>query len=502
MSEADDDDPETLRRLQTGLHGLDAITHGGFFGGGVYMLLARPGSGKTILGNHICYRHVAAGGRALYVTLLAESHARMISAIKSMAFYDASSVGTTLTYLSGYEALERDKLKGLLDLLRKSIRDHKATLLVLDGLVTVGSVADSEIETKKFIHELQVFVELVGCTTLLLTGANPDEQYALRTMVDGLLELRVDAIGMEVARTIEVVKFRGGPVLLGRHLFAISDAGISIHPRTESRPGTVVAERDPTPALPVPFRIQGLDAMLGGGLLTDSTTMVLGAPGSGKTLLGLSFLAAGASAKEPGLYFGFFEAPAILCRRAENIGIDLASHVRSGLLDIMWQSPRAATADAIAEKLLAAVRERKVRRLFIDGLDGFKDSLVYPGRTRPFFGALCDELRALGVVVLVSDQTESLGGIEFPERGLTSMLDNVISLRHVESRGRLRKLISVVKMREGKGDPALHEFSIGPRGFTVSPAEGDGATTAIPATGTTAPPRRSSAKKVAKRRGR
>jgi circadian clock protein KaiC len=86
MTDQDEDAPKTIERVPTGLPGLDAITHGGFFRGGVYMILARPGSGKTILGNDLSYRHVAAGGRALYVTLLAESHARMISAIKALAF--------------------------------------------------------------------------------------------------------------------------------------------------------------------------------------------------------------------------------------------------------------------------------------------------------------------------------------------------------------------------------------------------------------------------------
>ncbi len=98
----------------------------------------------------------------------------------------------------------------------------------------------------------------------------------------------------------------------------------------------------------------------------------------------------------------------------------------------------------------------------------FKDALVYPERSKRFFTALCNELRSLGVVTVLSDETRSLDEIEMPEHGLTAMLDNVVSLRHVDAGAQRRKLISVVKMREGAGNPSAREFSIDARGFVVS----------------------------------
>ncbi len=469
---SDSDPPKTtLQRVPTGIQGLDAILCGGFLRGGVYLLLAQPGSGKTILGNQVCFRHVASGGRALFVTLLTESHARLIANMQNFAFFDPACVGAAMLYVSGYQALQEDKLKGLLVFLRKIVRDHKATVLVIDGIVTAGAMAESELETKEFIHELQVFVELIGCTAVLLTGPSERaEQYALRTMVDGLLELHLDSAGMETVRSIEVTKSRGSRSLLGRHLLEITDAGISIYPRAESHLGQSVKRPDPTLSPPAAFGIKGIDTMLDGGLRSGSITMVLGTPGSGKTLLGLSLLAAGATEGESCLYFGFFETPADLCRKAEAIGLGLARHVKSGRVEIIWQSPLAVIADGLAERLLATVRERGIRRLFIDGLGGFKDSLVYGGRSTRFFTALCNELSSLGVVTLLSDEPHSLGELEVPDHGLTAMLDNVIFLRHVELRAQLHNLVSVMKMREGAGDPSLREFSIGVRGFEVSSA--------------------------------
>ena len=124
---------ETSReRVQTGIRGLDTILRGGFFQGSVYLVQANPGSGKTILGNQICFNHVAKGGRAVFVTLLTESHSKLLAQLENLAFFDASVIGDKLTYVTAYQALEKDKLKGLLVLLRKIVRDHDATMLVID----------------------------------------------------------------------------------------------------------------------------------------------------------------------------------------------------------------------------------------------------------------------------------------------------------------------------------------------------------------------------------
>ena len=80
----DNPTPTTLERVPTGIPGFDTILQGGFFRGGVYMVLGRPGAGKTILGNQICFGHVAKGGRAIFLTLLTESHGRLIAQMSTL----------------------------------------------------------------------------------------------------------------------------------------------------------------------------------------------------------------------------------------------------------------------------------------------------------------------------------------------------------------------------------------------------------------------------------
>lgn len=462
---------ETSReRVGTGVRGLDTILSGGFFPGNVYLVQANPGSGKTILGNQICFNHVASGGRAVFVTLLTESHSKLLAQLESLAFFDPKVIGDTLTYVTAYQALESEKLRGLLVLLRKIVRDHDATVLVIDGIVTAGAMAESGVEVKKFIHELQAFVELVGCTTILLTGeSEARDQYALRTMVDGLLELRLEPVGMEAVRTLEVTKFRGSSSLLGRHPFEINGQGMVVYPRVESDRGRAAKRPERGDGRLTAFGVGKLDEMLGGGLQPGSVTLALGTPGSGKTLLGMSLLDHAARAKRKGLFFGFFEAPSTLPHKGKSVGIEWASHIEKGLLHVVWQPPLDIIADALADKLVREVRTKDIEVLVVDGMLGFLDALTHKERAQRFFGALSNELRSLGIVTLFTDETNSFRQLEFSHPNLVSMFDNVLFMRHLEHGQRVHKLISVPKMRENAGDSSMHEYAIGAEGFVVAP---------------------------------
>ena len=128
--------PRPLVRLPTGVPGLDTVLRGGLLHGGLYLITGAPGTGKTILVNQLAFHHVAAGGRVVYVTLLAELHTRMLIHLQTLSFFDPAPIGDALVYLSGASALQEGGLSALLHLLQQAMRDHHASLLVLDGLAT------------------------------------------------------------------------------------------------------------------------------------------------------------------------------------------------------------------------------------------------------------------------------------------------------------------------------------------------------------------------------
>lgn len=459
-----------LERVPSGIPGLDVILNGGFFRGGVYMLMGSPGAGKTVMGNQICFNHVKAGGRAIYVTLLAETHARMIMHLKAMSFFDPSVVGEELYYISGYQLLEKDGLGGLLKLLRQIVRDRKATLLVLDGLAAAGAIAESSLTYKRFLHELQVQLESTGATGILLTQPTVETgSYSEHTMVDGLVTMTDQLAGQRAIREIEVPKFRGSGYLRGKHMFEITGDGIRVYPRTES----LYASLDFPPATSrerMTFNVSRLDEMLHGGLLSGSTTMILGAPGSGKTVLGMHFLCAGALKGERGLYFGFYETPPHLIQKMDQLGLDLSGHVERGSIELVWRPPLEDIADALVQRLLEAVERSKVRRLFVDSLHVFHDSTLYPERMSRFFTALSNELRARGVTTIFAVEMPELfsPNISVPLERVSAITDNIFFLRYVELRSQLYRLISILKVRESGYEPAIREFRISENGIEVA----------------------------------
>jgi circadian clock protein KaiC len=364
------------KRVPSGIKGLDTVLNGGFLESGVYIFVGPPGAGKTILANQIAFRHAADGGRVVYVSLLAESNARMFMHMESFEFFDRSRISESMTYVSGYNALEKDGLPGLLTMLRKEMQSRRATLLVLDGLVSAQAFAATPLEVKKFVHELQTIVSLVECTAFLLTsGSHAEIGAPERTMVDGLIELSNETLGVRQMRLLQVKKFRGSAHLGGTHAFSISPRGITVFPRLEA----VVTARQRAPSEhdgTASTGVAELDAMFSGGLSRGCPTLVLGPPGSGKTIIALHFLEAGLRAGERCLYLGFQEPPERLLAKAERVGISLQQYVDSGLLELKWHPSVDLLADALAHDVLDDVRGHATRRVVIDSLDGFRDSIV------------------------------------------------------------------------------------------------------------------------------
>ncbi|HWP18356.1 MAG TPA: ATPase domain-containing protein [Burkholderiaceae bacterium] len=457
----------TLDRLPSGIPGLDTVLGGGFFQSGVYIVQGLPGSGKTIFANQLCYAHVAGGGTAVYVTLLAESHARMLQHIRTLRFFDESVIPDRLSYISAFHDLEADGLKGLMSVLRREMRARAATVLVLDGLVAAAEAAETDRELKKFIHEIQTSAVFHGCTVFLLTSGNSPKTNAEHTMVDGLIELEERLFEARAERALQVRKFRGGGSLRGKHAFRISDAGLEVFPRIESLYGEPPSARTAEVALST--GVPSLDALITfGGLPAQSATVVTGSTGTGKTTLGLHFLAC-STPQEPGLLFGFFESPPRLRAKAASLGFDLVALERQGAVELMWHSQGEHILDELGHRLLQRVSERGVRRLVIDGLSGFFESAIYPERINRFFSCLLNELRRRGATVLMTMETrDAISSTVSSAFGISGFVDNLVFLRFVEHQGELQRLLTITKMRDSHFGPGLHGLEIGPRGASIS----------------------------------
>lgn len=463
-----DSSPRHEERLATGVPGLDTVLRGGFRTGRTYMLMGLPGAGKTLLANQVCFHHAAQGGRVLYVTLLAESHTELVGNLGSLRFFDNARIPSSITYLSAFSVLEQGGLDALAELIRKEIKAQKASLLVLDGLMAAEELAPSPQALKKFIHGLQVVTNLVGCTTLVLTTGGGRGLRAEHTMVDGLLILKQRTFGARSIRELFVRKFRGSDYLLGRHAFKITRDGIILYPRME----TLVDEGAPPAPLGTErcaFGITGLDRMLHGGVPRGSSTLLLGPSGGGKTLLGLSFLAEGARLGERGHYFAFYDSPERMLVQTAGVGMDLKPLIERGDLEVSFRAPTENLLDQLGAQLLDAIRERGVKRLFLDGYDALQKAAVRPSRATRFLTALVNECRVRGVTLMYTVETTIAFGpvVEFPIQGISMLAENLLFLRLAELRSELRRFICALKVRNSQYDHALRELLITEKGLKV-----------------------------------
>lgn len=466
------------QRIPSGITGLDRILQGGFLKGGSYLIMGPPGAGKTILGNQLCFNHVAVGGRAIYLTLLAETNSRMFAHIQTFSYFTLTPIADTLSYLSGYSVLEREGLEGLMALLRSEMRSRRATLLIIDGAVTAAQAASTVHEWKKFLYDLNVGAEILGCATFLLMQFEEGPTFQPeQTMVDGLIELKVRSVDMRSIRELQVRKFRGSAFLEGEHNFAITQEGLVVHPRTEAVLAVSQTELpEPLATMEQPTRmgagITHLDEMLRGGLPSSSMTLLLGSSGTGKTLLGCHFITQGIAQGQKALYFGFNETPAQLMRKMARFNLDASRFVAAGQLEVLWQPPVQDFLDVLAERLLNAIQRRGVKCLFIDGIGGFQRTAASVERLDLFLTALFTALRTLDVTTVCSVELPDLFGptVTLPQTisGMTAMIENILLLRYVELHSQLYRLISIMKMRESGYDPAIREFRITDHGIEVA----------------------------------
>ena len=458
-------------RMATGIPGLDRVLGGGLLTRRTSLINGQPGSGKTVLAAQICFERARRGERCVFVTMLTESHGILLENLRGLTFYDERPMGRTITVISGYPAMENGGLGSLMRAIRVTVSQSQPSLLVLDALICPAGEGGSPEAFKRFLRELAALCSLLGCTALCISTPNaPDETAAAAHACDGVFELGRVGSGLRTERFVEVHKLRGSSHLTGRHLFEIGREGLAVYPRTEAVLGKEASGRGRGR---LPFGIERLDRMLHGGLVDSSTTAVLGPAGSGKTLLGLHFLAEGARRGEPGLYFGFYESPDRLVAKAEATGAPLRQMVEAGTLELCWQPPHEHPLDALAEALISAVRRTRARRLMVEGVDAFAVTALYPERVPRFLAALTNELRSLGVVSLFSEETELFtSGLAIPTE-LSASFENLLLLRYEERDRHIRRLLSILKVRESDYDGVTRELRIGAGGIEIVEAQDD-----------------------------
>ena len=454
--------------IPSGIAGLDVLLGGGLPRRQTIVVTGEPGSGKTILCSQIAFSFAARGMPVVLATVTSEPHDKMVHALRGFRFFDQARLGEEIFFVSAYPWMKKSA-KETREMLSSSVRDRGAKLLFIDGLRSIRDLWQNESMLREFLYDLNVALSASDCIGLLSTEYPLSRLLELpeATTVDGVVSVSMVADHVRRFRRTEVHKLRGRAHKPGAHVSMIDDGGIRVIPRLES----VVRPTDcaTVPSQRMSFGLRELDALLSGGVPRNSTTLIAGSTGVGKTLLAAHFATAGAAAGERTLIYSFFEPPMNIIDRARRVGVDLQGGVEKGLVEIRYQPPLECEADTIVADILERVRTHKIERLVIDSVVGLEQTIIDKQRAASFLNALVVALRGLDVTTLMTKEVSKLVGpeLDFSDTPITVATENFIFLRFVELRGRLHRILSVLKMRDSTYDGDVREFTIASEGFKV-----------------------------------
>ncbi|MEO8804784.1 MAG: ATPase domain-containing protein [Burkholderiaceae bacterium] len=461
----------TIKRLATGVPGMDTVLGGGLPEFSFNLIAGQPGSGKTTLAHQIMFALATEELPALYFTVLGEPPLKMLRYQQQFDFFDAEAVDQRVRFVN----LSEDAMAGDLDkVLRRIVEEvtqHNPALVFVDSfrsiLVASEGADQSQNKLQQFVQQLGMLMTSWQATTFLIgeyfdeTDSNP-----VFTVADGLIWMRQSVDRNSVVRKLEIVKMRGQPTLPGLHTFRIDGAGIKVFAPASA---VVLSRRGAEPrsapqAARVLMGLPLLDAMLGGGLPRGYSLLVAGPSGSGKSLLAAAFLAEGARGGETGVIANFEQHPS----RSRNPM--LAELIRSGRVGQVDSVAPDLSIDEVVQLLMDEIGRLKASRIVIDSLSGFELALAPTFREdfRESLSRLVTALTATGVTVLMTSELEDrYTDLRFSPYGTAFMTDAIIVQRYIEVESRLRRVIAVVKVRASAHSDELREFSIDDTGICI-----------------------------------
>src|SRR5947209_4650511 len=119
--------------MTTGVPGLDVVLGGGLPIGHCTIVAGPPGAGKTLMAQRMAFHLADQGRRTLFLTVLSETHDKLFRHAEGFPWFDASHVGREIEFLSLYPTIREGGADAVLELIVRKIREHRASLLVLDA---------------------------------------------------------------------------------------------------------------------------------------------------------------------------------------------------------------------------------------------------------------------------------------------------------------------------------------------------------------------------------
>lgn len=216
--------------------------------------------------------------------------------------------------------------------------------------------------------------------------------------------------------------------------------------------------------------IKGFDEMLGGGFLRDTANLVEGAPGTGKTTLGMQFIYNGIRQGEPGLIITFEEFPQQYYHDAAAFGWDFVALEKKGLLKIVMTSPETSRLDleSVGGMIETNVLEMDARRVVVDSVSHFTRLTQDPVELRSLEFAFINALKRQGLTsILTRESPVLLGELTARDSQISFVVDSYTMLRYVEIESAIQRALIVLKMRGSNHAKDIRQYDITENGFEM-----------------------------------
>jgi circadian clock protein KaiC len=455
----------TIKRLGTGVPGLDEILGGGLPEFSFNLIAGSPGSGKTTLAHQIMFKLATPKRPALYFTVLGEPPIKMLRYQQQFEFFDAQQVNASIRFINLADDTVTGNLPRVLARIVAEVEAHEPGVVFVDSFRSVMLAGQEEgksyMGVQHFIQQLGMLMTGWQATTFLigeyLSEIDPNPVF---TVADGLIWMRQSQQGNSVVRKMEIMKMRGQQTVPGLHTFRMSRAGINVFAPV----AFAAAPSAPSSDVRLRMGLPELDQMMGGGLPSGYSLLVAGPSGSGKSILASAFLIEGAREGGSGVIAAFEQRSNVARDRAL---IDLIGAGRVGVVDT--RAPDLSV-DEIARLLIDEIHRLKATRVVIDSLSGFELALAPTFRDdfRESLSRLVWSLAATGVSVLMTSELEDrYTDLRFSPYGTAFMTDAIIVQRYIEVDSRLQRVLAVVKLRASRHSNELRLFHIDADGIHI-----------------------------------
>ena len=465
-------EPTALPKALTGIQGLDELTEGGLPRGRPTLICGSAGSGKTMLAAEFLVHGAVDYGEPGVFMMFEENAEELAQNLRSLGvdldrLQKQKKIAVDHVHIERNEIQETGEydLEGLFIRLGHAIDTIGAKRVVLDTIEALFSGLPNHAVLRAELRRLFRWLKDRGVTAVI-TGERGEQsltRYGLEEYVaDCVILLDHRIIDQVSTRRLRVVKYRGTAHGTNEYPFLIGAHGISVLPITSMRLDHIASsERMST-------GIAGLDDMLGGmGLYRGSSTLVSGAPGTGKSSVGATFVDAACRRGERALLFAYEESSSQVLRNMASIGLDLGQWERRGLLRIDASRPTLHGLEQHLVHMYDLVRDLNPSVVVVDPISNL--TMERDDRSlKATLMRLIDFLKQKGVTAVFTALTSDLANdVADSQVGVSSLMDTWILLSNMAANGERTRTLQVLKSRGMPHSHQVREFVMGDRGIDL-----------------------------------